>query len=238
MNNMEKILMNNSDINSVAQNNQRNYAKRLADYWFGRNKTMWQAKTLTDKDLKKVLAYISTRKHAARDRAMLLTTVMAGTRIGEAAALRIKDVLAADGTIKEQLTLGVEQTKGNEARVLMLPSKLRDELRKYLIARFGINDLIAVTYTDMDIALFYTQKEHGRGYTGNTAAQHFHTIYKEAGISGASSHSGRRTFITNLANKGVGARVLMALAGHKNLGTTQKYIDCNEAIMRAAVELI
>jgi integrase/recombinase XerD len=47
-------------------------------------------------------------------------------------------------------------------------------------------------------------------------------MYKGAGIAGASSHSGRRGFITNLANKGVSVRVLMELAGHKSLAVTQK----------------
>jgi integrase len=52
------------------------------------------------------------------------------------------------------------------------------------------------------------------------------------------SHSGRRTFITKLADKGVGVRVLMALAGHKSIATTQRYIELNPTVMKAAVELI
>lgn len=63
-------------------------------------------------------------------------------------------------------------------------------------------------------------------------------LYKKAGISSASNHSGRRTFITNLANKGVGMRVLASLAGHKSLNTTMIYIDTNDEIKRQAVELI
>jgi integrase/recombinase XerD len=63
-------------------------------------------------------------------------------------------------------------------------------------------------------------------------------MYKCAGITGASSHSGRRTFITNLADKGVGVRVLMSLARHANISTTQAYIDVNEAMQRRAVELL
>lgn len=55
--------------------------------------------------------------------------------------------------------------------------------------------------------------------------------------SGATSHSGRRTFITNLANKGVSARVVMELAGHTNLITTQGYIDVNEGLLLEAAEL-
>jgi len=74
-------------------------------------------------------------------------------------------------------------------------------------------------------------------FSANTLCQHFHFLYKEAGIDGASSHSGRRTFITNLASKGVGVRVLMALAGHQNIATTQRYIDVNDDMQRVAVEL-
>jgi len=64
--------------------------------------------------------------------------------------------------------------------------------------------------------------------------QHF----KRVGIEGASSHSGRRTFITNLANKGIGVRVLMSLAGHRSITTTQAYIDVNDDMKRRAVELV
>jgi integrase len=57
-------------------------------------------------------------------------------------------------------------------------------------------------------------------------------------LDGASSHSGRRTFITALAAKGVGVRGLASLAGHRSITTTQRYIDVNDAMKRAAVELV
>ena len=66
----------------------------------------------------------------------------------------------------------------------------------------------------------------------------FKRLYQLAGIDGASSHSGRRQFVTNLADKGINARVVQALARHKHLGTTQRYIDINDNKLRAAVELI
>ena len=59
-----------------------------------------------------------------------------------------------------------------------------------------------------------------------------------AGISGATSHSGRRTGLTNLAERGVGVRTLMALAGHSNMATTQRYIDLRPAMLKAAGELV
>ena len=61
---------------------------------------------------------------------------------------------------------------------------------------------------------------------------------KLEGIKGASSHSGRRQFVTELADKGVHARVVQALARYKHLSTTQRYIHVNENKLRAAIELI
>ena len=104
--------------------------------------------------------------------------------------------------------------------------------------RFGLKDLLAVTLTDTQRALFPTQKNPKRGFTANTLCQLLHKIYKDARMTGATSHSGRRTFITKLADKGVGVRVLMALAGHKSIATTQRYIELNPTVMKAAVELI
>ena len=93
-------------------------------------------------------------------------------------------------------------------------------------------------YTDTNRALFNTQKEPIRGFSANTLSQYFHYLYKASGIDGASSHSGRRGFISTLANKGVHVRVLMALAGHSNLSTTQRYIELNPSMMRSAVEMM
>ena len=66
----------------------------------------------------------------------------------------------------------------------------------------------------------------------------FARFYALASIKGASSHSGRWQFLTELADKGVNARVVQALARHKHLNTTMRYIDWNENKLRAAVELV
>lgn len=188
---------------------------------------MAQAKTLTEKELKKVLIYISLHKHASRNRAMLLLTHWAGMRVGEVAALRVEDVVDSDGSIKAEIHLQSEQTKGRNARRVFLGERVRKELTTY----------VATLKRPMPMKpLFYTQKR--AGFTANTLCQYFHSLYKQVGIDGASSHSGRRSFITNLASKGVGVRVLMALAGHRNIATTQRYIDVNDAMQRAAVELV
>jgi integrase/recombinase XerD len=190
---------------------------------------MSQAKTLTPPELRRVLDFVSSRKHAARNRAMLLMTHYAGMRVGEVAALRVEDVLDKDGNVRNEIRLDADQTKGNRGRVVVVGDKLRKELSKYLeIYKSAIPEH----------KLFYTQKRMREGFNANTLTQHFHHLYRAVGIEGASSHSGRRSFITNLASKGVGVKVLMTLAGHRHIGTTQAYIDVNSNQLRAAVELV
>lgn len=200
---------------------------------------MPQAKVLTERDMRKVLLYCAAHKHAQRNKAMLLMTHHAGMRVGEVAALRLRDVLDKDGTVRSEIALAADQTKGSRGRSVLVPKRLQEALREYLRWRFPDSDLAAVAATaNMDHALFPSQKQPKRGFTANTLAQHFHYLYRAAGIEGASSHSGRRSFITGLADKGVGVRVLMELAGHRSAAVTMRYIDASPAVMRAAIELV
>lgn len=198
---------------------------------------MAQAKVLNEKEVRQLLRYISTRKHSGRNRAMLLCTHLAGMRIGEVSALRLCDVLNADGSIRDEVRLSADQTKGSKGRTVLLPKRLQEELHQYLCARFRLKELRAVTMTNTSRALFDTQKNPDRGFSANTATQLFHYMYKRS-IACGSSHSGRRGFITHLANKGTSVRVLAALAGHQSISTTQAYIDLSPQMMRNAVELI
>ena len=188
-----------------------------------------QAKTLTEQELRRVLDHIATRRHAARNRAMLMTMYLAGLRVGECAALRYGDVIDASGKVRNEIRLTAAQTKGGEARVVFVNARLQKELTHYCKQ---------IPVKQRSHKLFYTQKRNSDGFTANTLCQFFHHLFRKAGIDGASSHSPRRTFITNLAHKGVGVRVLQSLAGHKNISTTQAYIDVNDAMKRRAVELV
>ena len=199
---------------------------------------MSQAKVLTEKEIKKVIKVIESKRHASRNRCMFMMTHMSGARISEVASLRICDVLASDGSIKSEIYLSSQQTKGSKGRTLYLSDKLRDEINLYLKTRFKLKDLLPVTMTDTVRALFTNQKDCQRGFSASTACQMFHYWYKEAKIEGASSHSGRRGFITNLANKGVHVRILQELAGHSSIAVTQKYIDVNQDKLRIAVEML
>lgn len=89
---------------------------------------MGKAKTFNSTELRRVLDYIATRKHAARNRVMLLLTHWGGMRVGEVAALRYCDVLNSDGTVKDEINLSAEQTKGKHSRTVFVSTKLRKEV--------------------------------------------------------------------------------------------------------------
>lgn len=176
---------------------------------------------------KQMLDHVATRPHAARNRAMLLLTHWAAMRIGEVAALRVGDVLGKDGSVRGEIRLDAARTKGKHARTVYVSDRLRKELAAY------VKQLPCVV--QHDAPLFPTQKR--TAFSANSLCQLVNLIYARAGMEGATSHSGRRSLITSLASKGVGVRVLAAIAGHRDIRVTQAYIDVNDTMLKAAVEL-
>jgi integrase/recombinase XerD len=187
---------------------------------------MAQAKTFTPAEFEQALTYIASRRYAARNRLMMLMSFWAGMRVGEIAALRVEDVIDGAGRVRAELRLDATQTKGRFARTVFLPQKLRDELQHFADSRQSL---------ERKQPFFITSG--GKAFSANVLTQHFFWLYRAAGIEGASSHSGRRSFITNLAGKGIGVRVLASLAGHRSIAVTQRYIDVNDDMKRTAVEL-
>ena len=206
----------------------RKHTKHLQNITFEVDSMTKQAKTLNTEELRRVLDYTATRKHSTRNRALVTSSFYSGCRVGELSSLAYSDVVDEAGKVRDEIRLKAENTKTKEARIVFVNAKLKKELQKYA-------DFYKPTNTQHKF--FYSQKRASNGYNSNTLTQFFHYLYKRAGVYGASSHSGRRTFITNLASKGVGVRVLASLAGHRNISTTQAYIDVNDDMKRKAVEL-
>jgi integrase/recombinase XerD len=188
---------------------------------------MRQAQTLNEAQLRRVLHYCRSRRHPVRDETIVLFSFNAGLRAKELAALKRGDVFDEDRNVREQFILAAAQSKGGKTRTVYLNQRLRRALAEYAA---GLN------LSDPNRALFESQK--GGHFLANTMCQLFLDIYKAVGLKDASSHSGRRTYITRLANKGVGVRLLAALAGHSHISTTQRYIDVNAEQLSAAVELL
>ena len=190
---------------------------------------MAQAKTLTKEEMTRVLDYITTRKYVARNRSMMLLTHLAGLRIGEVACLRWSDVMNLEGAVKDEIRLLPDMTKGRHARTVFVNIRLREELAAYAAQAKCV---------DRSYPLFASQKSVKTGFSANSLAQTFALLYAGAGLEGASSHSGRRTFLTNLANKGTAIHILKTLAGHRSISTTAAYLYSSPSQLKAAVELV
>lgn len=188
---------------------------------------MRQAQTLTDAQLRRVLHYCRSRRHPLRDETIILTSFYAGLRAIEIAALKYADVIDEQGAVRDQFTLRATQSKGGRTRTVYIGNKLKRALKEYQAS---------IVRHRTDMPLFPSQK--GGHFSANTMCQLFLDIYKACGLRDASSHSGRRTYITKLANKGVGVRLLAELAGHSHISTTQRYIDVNAEQLKEAVELL
>jgi len=188
---------------------------------------MAQAATLNDAQIKRALRYCQSRKYPVRDTTILLFSIYTGLRAKELAALRIADVFDVDGAVRTQFTLTGAQTKGSKSRTVFVNKPLTQQLALYRTWRSSV---------DPNAPLFRSQK--GGHFSANTMCQLFLDIYKACGFEHASSHSGRRTFITKLANSGVNVRLLATLAGHQHISVTQRYIDVNDTQLANAVELL
>lgn len=191
---------------------------------------MRQARVLTEPEFKRLLAVVAQSKHAERNRLAFMLSHLAGLRVGEIAGLLVGDVFETEDAIRERLVVRASIAKGGHERVVFLSDRLRHEVERF---RRSVDDGKLRKASDF---LLVTQKR--TAFSPNTLCQLMNRLYRAAGLDGATSHSGRRWFITKLANSGVGTKVIMTLAGHKHMTTTQRYIDVREDMMKAAVELL
>ena len=183
------------------------------------------AKVLTEAEVKRVLAVIAQRRHSDRDKLIFLFTLLAGMRACEVADLNVEDVLQVDGSAKTEIVLKASQTKGRNPRTVYVSKRLQKEIALYTVIR----PKCAVG------SLFCSQKT-GSSFTAHGVVLLLKGIYADANVFGASSHSGRRTFLTRLAERGISPFVMKELAGHKNIATTQRYVDVGEHQLRGALE--
>jgi integrase len=189
-----------------------------------------QAKVLNQKQVEAVLHQIGRRRNGLRNQVIFLLSVRAGLRAKEIAALRWSMVLEASGAVGDAIHLTNEASKGNSGRVIPLNRQLRGVLVD-LHRTHGAGDAVFVITTE--------RSDHT---SAQSVVNQFARWYRDLGLVGCSSHSGRRTFITNAARKistvGGSLRDIQALAGHSSLQTTQRYIEGDAESRKRVVDLI
>ena len=188
-----------------------------------------QAKILNRSQVEAVLNHISGRRYGLRNQVIFLLSVRAGLRAKEIAAFKWSMVVGADGEVGEYIHLTNDASKGQSGRIIPINKQLRASLVE--LCEQGRGDPTA----------YVISTERSDRTSAQAIVNLFQRWYRDLGLIGCSSHSGRRTFITNAARKistvGGSLRDVQALAGHSSLQTTQRYIEGDSEARKRVVEL-
>lgn len=191
-----------------------------------------QAYVPTEQEFKRLLKVVGASGYPERDTLLVLMSYGLGLRAVELAALKIKDVMRENGKIIEVVKL--QRTKGDKPRPVYLPDeeedpRIHNTLRAYIEKRKKDAEKKRAPFS-FSQPLFLSRQRSG--FTNRGIQRLFERIYHEAGIVGASSHSGRRTFATNLIENGVDIQAVSTLMGHASVAMTAKYVESNPTRLR------
>jgi integrase len=183
---------------------------------------------LSNRQIALVTALIQQTRYPVRNRAIFLLSVKAGLRAKEIAELTWDMVTDAEGKLGHAMHLRDEASKGASGRVIPLNKELRDALLKL--------------HDQRSTSPYAITTERSQHTSASAIVNLFAAWYSAAGLQGCSSHSGRRTFITNAARTistvGGSLRDVQMLAGHSALSTTQRYIEADAEAQKRVVDLV
>lgn len=216
---------------------------------------MPQAATLKPGQIRHLLRVTTvTSRHPERDCLVLLLSITCGMRVSEIAQIEVQDVLFPSGAIRPEVSLRAAITKGCRQRLIYLthPQTIAalEAYLAYRIERGWRMDSTTDRYRGMksDSQLILTLK--GQKFYMNTKRRineageqvdylacdslqaHVTRLYKDAGIRGGSSHSGRRTFADGILRKTSDIAVVQQLLGHADIDQTRIYLTIDPAKLK------
>ena len=194
-----------------------------------------QSKTLNKSQIQMVRSFLKSKRNGLRNETIFLLSVKSGLRSKEISLLSWKMVCKSDGTIDDYINLPNSSSKGNSGRVIPLHKDIKFNLQIMLMEHKGL--------LGFDInKSFIVRTERTPFTTSQTIVNMFQSWYGRLGLIGCSSHSGRRTFITETSKKislvGGSLRDIQMMVGHSSLQTTQRYIEGDSESQKKVVDLI
>jgi integrase/recombinase XerD len=192
-----------------------------------------QAKVLNDEQQDKMLRFLSRTRYPSRNKLIFLLSIKAGLRAMEIAYLNWRHVINSQGGLSDYITIEDSGSKGKRGgRSIPMHSQIKEELEIYA------SQMGDIVHSNRIII----SERKTTGVNPGYVTTMLWLWYRDVGFIGASSHSGRRTFITNAArcitDCGGSIRDVQHLAGHKSLNTTQRYIDGNEEAKRRLIKML
>jgi len=196
-----------------------------------------QAKILSDAQIKGILHYLETTRYPIRNRVIFSLNLKAGLRASEMANLRWNMVLNENGDIGSEIKF--EDSDGNNSRSISINKRLKDallNLKKLIEDESDPGDQLPKPSD------YIIQSERGEKMSSHSLVLWFTKLYRSLGFDGFSSHSGRRTFITNCAKNilkaGGSLKDVQEMAGHQSLQMTQSYLSEELGAKKRVIEML
>ena len=195
-----------------------------------------QAKVLSDVQLRTLLRYVEVETDfPGRNRVIVLLSFRAGLRAKEIAGICWRMVTDTEGHVTDSLALTNGASKGRSGRVIPLHTELRAAL-----AALHEHEQAKGRGNADDFVVIFTKGSTDPVTRSNSVQFLFRHWFRKLGFAGASSHSGRRSFITRAARKisevGGSLRAVQCLAGHSSIATTQRYIETDAQAQRKLID--
>jgi len=188
------------------------------------------AKVLAPGELRRVQKRAACGRFGLRNQVMVLLSFKAGLRACEIAGLNWTMVLDPSGRVAASLMISSTIAKNGKARRVPMHPELRSTLEQLRRRHGRVREGPVV------------RSQRGGAMTPRSVVNWFKGLYDDVGFSGCSSHSGRRTFITlsaRLVSRAGGSlRDVQELAGHRDLSTTQRYIEGDRDAQRKLVGMM
>ncbi|MCC3436821.1 MAG: tyrosine-type recombinase/integrase [Microcoleus sp. PH2017_05_CCC_O_A] len=181
-----------------------------------------QAKILTQEEIELLF---NDGLQTSRDRALFGVCLYTACRIAEACSLMVKDIYTNTGTVRSTINFRKANTKGKlQTRTIPVIEDLRSLLTSW-------KPHAGQTY------LFPGRHRchHWKHLQSDSADRILREAFDRAGIEGASTHSFRRTALTQMSNAGIPLRIIQEISGHSNLDQLQKYLEVKPDQVRGAI---
>jgi len=190
-------------------------------------------RTLTKKEIKRILQKGFTGKNKLRDRMLFITMLSCGLRVSEAINLKVSDLCISDSatpTIRVQnLKKNRKDTRRKLEKVRLIPmnNKLQKLMANYLL-----------TLPPAQNGNQYLFPSRGSKLSRQQAHNILKNAFKRAGVEDATTHTCRHTFASQIVLNGFDILTLKELLGHESISSTSRYLHANFEKMKKAVKSV
>jgi integrase/recombinase XerD len=157
-----------------------------------------------------------------RDRTLFAVCLYTACRINECVTLQTRDVYDSKGRVRSEIIIRKGNTKGKLAtRTIPVIEDLRIRL---------------LEYHPPQPKGFLFPGRHGQGHLHpDSASWILREACRRVGIEGVSTHSFRRTALTQMSNAGIPLRIIQEISGHRTLDELYKYLEVSPEQVRGAI---